>query len=296
MNIKELYYLVAVAETEHFGNAAKKCFVSQPTLSVQLRKLEDELNVQLFERNNKQVLITPAGRLLVEQSKKILSEIKIMKEMAQNISNPFSGTLRIGIIPTLGPYLLPCILQKIKNKFPQLEIFITEKKTETIVQELLSGKLDTIILALPSEGHGIETQLLFEEPFHLALPTQHTLAAKKSITLDDLKNETLLLLEEGHCLRDQALAVCPSTKTIDKNDFSATSLETLRHLVAINAGITLLPGLSLKAAQQDNNIMIKAFKNPSPSRKIGMQWRESSPQKCCYQAIASLIEQEIQFN
>ncbi|WP_040953697.1 LysR substrate-binding domain-containing protein, partial [Coxiella burnetii] len=205
MNIRDLKYLLAVADSAHFGKAAEKCFVSQPTLSAQLKKLEEELGVRLFERNNKRVLITPIGQIIAAQVRVILQEVEKLKVLAQNAQDPFAGVFHLGIIPTLGPYLLPIILEIFKKRLPKLNLVVYENKTENILHELQQGRLDAVILALPVSAPNLVVQELFCEPFYVALPKHHPLAKKKSVTLADLEKETLLLLEEGHCLREQAL-------------------------------------------------------------------------------------------
>lgn len=295
MNIRDLTYLVAVADFRHFGKAAEACFVSQPTLSTQLKKLEDELNVLIFERNNKQVMLTNAGKVLITQARTILREVDELKQLAKLSSDPMSGPFKIGIIPTLGPYLLPHIISPLKARFPKCEFFLVEAKTEDCLKELQEGKLDAAIMALPVAETHFHCQPLFKEDFLLAVPKAHRLSKKKSIKLSDLDDETILLLEEGHCLRDQALDICSNNNIHEKVGFRATSLETLRHMVAVGSGITLLPQLAVTTNPENNkSLSITPFQSPTPKRELAMIWRKHTARKACSEAIADLIQQTIE--
>jgi LysR family transcriptional regulator, hydrogen peroxide-inducible genes activator len=277
MNLRDLKYLVALAEHRHFGRAAAACFISQPTLSTQIKKLEDELGVSLVERAPRHVMLTPAGRDAAERARRIIADVEEMREAARRSQNPEAGTVRLGIFPTLGPYLLPHVVSRVRERFQQLELLLIEEKTEVILRQLRDGKLDAGILALPLHDDQLHIEFLFEEPFMLAVPQAHPLASSKPLTMRDLANESLLLLEDGHCLRDQALDVCHLAGAGEKTGFRATSLETLRQMVAANVGITLLPVLAVKppvAASQD--IRLLSFRAPAPSRRIAMVWRRSS--------------------
>jgi len=293
MNIRDLKYLVALADTQHFGNAAEACYVSQPTLSMQIKKLEEELGVVFFERNNKQCIMTPVGEKMAQQARVILKEVQEFVSMAQWAKDPLSGKFRLGIIPTLGPYLLPEILPPLKKNFPKMEFIIFENKTHVILQELLEGRLDAVILALPVEEKRLKQTLLFKELFYLALPAHHPLSKKQKVKLQDLETADLLLLEEGHCLREQALAVCQFVHVKEKEGFQATSLETLRHLVAANLGITLLPALAVKESAHFSNMVIKPFASPSPFRDIGMLWRPTCVREECCEKMAKVITQQM---
>lgn len=290
MNIRDLKYLVAVAETQHFGKAADMCFVSQPTLSMQLKKLEEELNVQLFERTSKKVIITDIGKELVEKARRVLAEIDELKQSAQMAQDPFSGQIRLGIIPTMGPYLLPRLLSKVHDQYPNLELVLYEDKTEVITDKLKRGELDAIILALPIDDDGFATESLFVEDFYAAVPKSHKLAKKKSLFIDDLKDENLLLLGEGHCFRDQALEACRFSGAHLKSGFQATSLETLKHMVAAGAGVTLFPKMMVDTLPKNIDLVILPFSDPQPSRQVGMLWRESSPSATAANAIAALLQ------
>jgi LysR family transcriptional regulator, hydrogen peroxide-inducible genes activator len=277
MNLRDLKYLVALADHKHFGRAAAACFISQPTLSTQIRKLEEELGVALVERAPRRVMLTPAGRDAAERARRIVADVEEMKEAARRSQNPEAGTVRLGIFPTLGPYLLPHVVPRVRERFPHLELLLIEEKTETLLRQLREGRLDAGVLALPLHDDQLHLEFLFEEPFLLAVPETHSLSKAKSLTMQDLAHESLLLLEDGHCLRDQALDVCHMAGAGEKSGFRATSLETLRQMVAANVGITLLPILAVKppvATSQDIHLL--PFRSPAPSRRIAMVWRRSS--------------------
>ena len=293
MNLRDLQYFVSVAETSHFGQAADMCCVSQPTLSMQLKKLEEELGVKLFERSNKQVVITPIGKDVLVQARMILGQVDQLKLTASHAHDPFAGRLRLGIIPTLGPYLLPQILKNLHRKFPKLDLVIFENKTENILKELRQGALDAVILAAPIPTAGLVTYDLFAEKFYAALPAQHRLSKLKKIKMDDIEDEGLLLLEEGHCLREQALDACRFSGAVEKEGFRATSLETIRQLVAAGSGITLLPEMAIRSSATNPLIVIKPFVKPEPKRDIIMCWRENTSRQECCEAIAEQIIKDV---
>lgn len=277
MNLRDLKYLVALADHKHFGRAAAACFVSQPTLSTQIKKLEDELGVALVERAPRHVMLTPAGRDAAERARVVIAEVEQMKEAARRTQNPEAGTVRLGLFPTLGPYLLPHVVPRIRQRFPQLELLLVEEKTDVILRQLREGKLDAGVLALPLHDEQLHTEFLFEEPFLLAVPESHPLAERDRLTMRDLAQESLLLLEDGHCMRDQSLDVCHLAGASEKNGFRATSLETLRQMVAANVGITLLPMLAVKPpVAPSRDIRLVPFRDPPPTRRIAMVWRRSS--------------------
>jgi len=278
MNLRDLRYLVALAEHRHFGRAAEACFASQPTLSTQIRKLEDELGVALVERAPRRVFLTPAGEAVVARARAALGEIDEIKAVARRSVDPSARTVRVGVFPTLAPYLLPHVLPGVRERFPSLELLLVEEKTEEVLMRLREGRLEAVIVALPVPGEGLHEAFLFEEPFVLAVPEFHALAARKRVSLDDLSGQSLLLLEDGHCLRDQALEVCQLAGADERDGFRATSLETLRHMVASGVGITLLPTLATKPpAARVDGVRVARFGNPVPSRRIAMVWRDSSP-------------------
>jgi LysR family hydrogen peroxide-inducible transcriptional activator len=277
MNLRDLRYLVALADLRHFGKAADACFVSQPTLSTQVRKLEEELGVTLVERAPRTVMLTAAGQDVVARARRLLADVDELKEAARRSQDPESGSLRLGVFPTLGPYLLPHVLPQLQARFPKLELLLVEEKSDVLLARLREGKLDAALLALPVHDDQLHAELLFDEPFVLAAPAQHPLASKASLTMDQLSDETLLLLEDGHCLRDQALDVCRLSGANEKAGFRATSLETLRQMVAAGVGVTLLPALSVhEPVVQPANIRLVAFDAPVPSRQIALVWRRSS--------------------
>jgi LysR family hydrogen peroxide-inducible transcriptional activator len=292
MNLRDLHYLVALAEHRHFGRAAEACFVSQPTLSTQIRKLEDELGVTLVERTPRKVLLTDVGREIAERARAVLTEVDQIKGIARRACDPEAGTLRLGIFPTLAPYLLPHVVPMLREAFPRLELLLVEEKTEVVLERLREGRLDAGILALPIHEDSMHTEFLFEEPFLLAVPESHPLARRKQLRLTDLANESLLLLEDGHCLRDQALDVCHLAGAGERTGFRATSLETLRQMVAANVGITLLPTLAVKPpVARVANVHLVEFHGHPPSRRIAMVWRKSSAMDSFLMRLADVFKQ-----
>jgi LysR family hydrogen peroxide-inducible transcriptional activator len=290
MNLRDLSYLVALAEYRHFGRAAEASFVSQPTLSTQIRKLEDELGVALVERTPRKVLLTETGREIARRARAVLSQVDEIRSIAQRTRDPESGTIRLGIFPTLGPYLLPHVIPRLRERFPRLELLLREEKTEQVLHMLREGTLDAGILALPVHDDSLHTEFLFEEPFLLAVPGGHPLATKQRLRMEDLAQQDLLLLEDGHCLRDQALEVCHMAGAGEKSGFRATSLETLRQMVSANVGITLLPALAVKPPiAQSANVQLVEFEAPAPSRRIAMLWRKSSAMTPFFEALAEVI-------
>jgi LysR family hydrogen peroxide-inducible transcriptional activator len=296
MNLRELEYLIALADELHFHKAAARCFVSQPTLSAQIKKLEEELGVLLIDRSNRQVTMTDAGKAVVEQAKKVLSSSKILKEIAQSFKDPMVSEIQLGLIPTIAPYLLPLIIAPLKHKYPKLKLWLHEYQTHILLEKLRNAELDLLILALPIESHSFQEKILFEEPFWLAVPAQDELAKKTTIDLSQITNKEILLLEEGHCLRDHALDVCYLAGASEFNNFHATSLETLRHMVAEGIGITLLPELAVLRYlnSTDENICYIPFKKPMPTRKIGILYRKGSYREETYLKIAELIIKKIE--
>ncbi len=292
MNLRDLRYLVALAEHKHFGRAADASFVSQPTLSTQIKKLEDELDVALVERTPRKILLTEVGREIAARARHVLDEVEQIKAIARRTKDPESGTLRLGIFPTLGPYLLPHIVPGLRERFPRLELLLTEEKTETLLARLREGRLDAALLALPLHDDQLHAEVLFDEPFLLAVPTQHRLAKRKALAVDDLESESLLLLEDGHCLRDQALDVCQLAGASERDGFRATSLETLRQMVAANVGITLLPQLAVRPpVVQSDAIHLLPFRGQPPSRRIALVWRKSSAMKGFLTTLAGELKQ-----
>ncbi len=293
MNLRDLHYLVALAEHRHFGRAADACFVSQPTLSTQIKKLEEELGVTLVERTPGKILLTETGRQITQRARAVLAEVDEIKAIAQHTRDPEAGTLRLGIFPTLGPYLLPHVIPQLRERFPRLELLLIEEKTEHVLRMLREGALDAGIVALPVHEDSLHSEFLFEEPFVLAVPGAHPLARRTArLKLCDLQSEHLLLLEDGHCLRDQALEVCQLAGASEKTGFRATSLETLRQMVAANVGITLLPTLAIKPPVAiTDNVHLMEFAGPAPSRRIAMVWRKSASMSAFLKRLAQVFQE-----
>jgi LysR family hydrogen peroxide-inducible transcriptional activator len=291
MNIRDLRYLVALADTRHFGHAADRCHVSQPTLSAQIRKLEEYLGVTLVERQPRRVALTAEGERVVERARRLVKEADDIVELARSSRDPLSGRLRIGLIPTVGPYLLPRVAQRLRRKLPRLQLLLFEYQTEPLLQRLRNGELDVGILALPVNLDGLESRALYDEPFMVAVPDRHPLASHKTVKPTDLNGETLLLLEDGHCLRDQALEVCGRLDVHEESDFRATSLETLRQMVGAGLGITLLPQLAAEGPfAAARGVTVRPFAKPAPARTIGAVWRRSSTRGASIRAACEVIE------
>jgi LysR family hydrogen peroxide-inducible transcriptional activator len=289
VNLRDLSYLVALADLRHFGRAADACHVSQPTLSTQIRKLEEELGVALVERAPRQVMLTPAGSDIVERARRVLAEVAQMRETARRTTDPEAGSVRLGMFPTLGPYLLPHVVPGLRARFPRLELLLVEEKTETLVGMLRAGRLDAAVLALPLHDDGLHCEPLFAEPFMLAVPAGHPLADKGELSLKSLAHEHLLLLDDGHCLRDQALEVCSLAGAGEKEGFRATSLETLRQMVAAGVGITLLPMLAVKPPVPPSSAMrLLPFRDP-PHRRLALVWRRSSAMSAFLSQVAKVL-------
>ena len=296
MNLRDLEYLSAIGELKHFRKAAEKCFVSQPTLSGQIKKLEAEIGVQLLERTTRSVFLTPIGEEIVKIARRILADVDSIENMVSTYSDPMSGPLNIGLIPTIAPYLLPLIVQPLHQDYPQLEIVLHELQTEVMLNQLSEGTLDAGILAVPIEMKGLEEIILYTEPFYVAANIQHPFAAKLCINVEDLQDETVLLLEEGHCLRGQVMDVCSQTMTKERKDFQGTSLETIRHMVSTGIGITLIPQTAIDHKNLIQNASIKyiPFNNPAPARRVGLLFRKTSNRTVCFEKLAASIKIIIQ--
>ena len=291
LKLKDLRYLVALADTRHFGRAAERTFVSQPTLSAQLKKLEEYLGVQLIERAPKRVSLTVAGEEIVARARRIVEASEEIVQLAQGHGDPLAGRLKVALLPTIGPYLLPNVAAKLRKQLPRLELMLYEYQTDVMLEKLHAGEIDVGILALPVPLDGLEAHELYKEPFTVAMPANHRLSTRKTIRVEDLRDETLLLLEDWHCLRDQALEICAGTGLHEKQDFRATSLETLRQMVASGVGITLLPELAGRGAYgAARGVTIRPFAKPVPTRTIGAVWRKSSARRAVILALAKQIE------
>lgn len=294
MNLKDLKYLVALADTGHFGKAAERSFVSQPTLSAQLKKLEEYLGVKLVERQPKNVQLTEIGKQVVVRARRMLDEGDEIVALARNNTDPLAGRLKMALIPTIGPYLLPRVMQKIRKSLPHLGLMLYEHQTEPLVKRLRDGEIDLGIMALPAPNDGLQSRALYEEQFTVALPLHHPLAAKSSIKIQDLQNQTLLLLEDGHCMRDQALEICSRIEVREAEDFRGTSLETLRQMVVAGLGCTLLPELAVDSPfGSQRGLTIRQFAKPAPTRTVGAVWRKSSTRSVAIGALCDVIERAI---
>lgn len=294
MTLTELKYIVAVARERHFGRAAEACFVSQPTLSVAIRKLEDELGVVLFERGGTEVGITPIGLRVVAQAQRVLEEGANLREIARQGHDPLAGPLRVGIIYTIGPYLLPRLVPAQIATTPQMPLLLQEDYTTRLLELLRQGEIDCAIVALPLPDSGLVVHPLYDEPFLVAVPRHHPWAGRKEIDAADLKEETMLLLGSGHCFRDQVLEVCPELSRFSaasegiQRTFEGSSLETIRHMVAAGIGVTVLPASSLTLPGVQNDLLtFIPFKKPVPDRRVVLVWRKSFPRPA---AIEALIE------
>ncbi len=295
MTLTELRYIVAVARERHFGHAAEACFVSQPTLSVAVKKLEEELGISLFERSQSEVTITPVGADVVAQAQRVLEQAGAIKELVKQRRDPLAGQLRLGVIYSIAPYLLPALVPRMIRTAPGMPLVIEENFTFRLLEMLKSGDIDVALLAQPFSEPGIMMQAVYDEPFMVALPAGHAWAARKAIPAADLKKETMLLLGSGHCLRDQVLQVCPemmrfsssSAEGIQKT-FEGSSLETIRHMVASGIGLTVLPASAVPAGERRKDLIVyRPFVAPAPSRRIALAWRKSYTRSA---AIAKLRE------
>jgi LysR family hydrogen peroxide-inducible transcriptional activator len=289
MNIRDLKYLTAIAKYGHFGKAAKACHISQPALSMQIKRLEDYLGVKLFERSNKTVMLTEHGRLLAEKANLILDHVEDFIQASKLDTDPLAGELKLGIIPTIAPYLLPKIFPNLKSHFPKLAIYLIEEQTHLLLDKLKNGDIDAAVLALPTDQTNLTEMHLFDDEFFLAVSNNHFLANRKSIKPIDIENMNLLLLEEGHCLSDQVLTFCDTHNIKAVQEFKATSLETLRYMVAANLGITLMPKL---ACRHDDGISYIHFNiKPKPKRSLGMVWRNTAIKQILFKAIIKTIQE-----
>ena len=290
MTLTELRYIVAVARERHFGRAAEACFVSQPTLSVAVKKLEDELDLKIFERGSNDVSVTPLGEEIVRQAQAVIEQAAGIKETAKRGKDPLAGPLRLGVIYTIGPYLLPDLVKQAIKLFPQMPLMLQENFTTKLLDMLRTGELDAAILAEPFPDNGLAVAPLYDEPFVVALPEGHALAKRSSIPSEELKKETMLLLGTGHCFRDHVLEVCPEYARFASNaegirkSFEGSSLETIKYMVASGVGITVVPQLSVASGQQQHMKYVP-FADPVPTRRVVLAWRRSFTR---YEAIAAL--------
>ena len=296
MTLTELKYIIAVARQKHFGHAAEACFVAQPTLSVAIKKLEDELGVVIFERGGTEISMTPLGAQIVAQAERVLEQTASIKEIAKQNKDPLAGPFRLGIIYTVAPYLLPSLVRNMIDRVPQMPLILQENFTVRLLEMLRQGELDAAIMALPFSDHGLLVQPLYDEPFVVAMPRQHPWAARKSITSGDLKSETMLLLGNGHCFRDQVLEVCPEMARFSNGGsgisrtFEGSSLETIRHMVASGIGITVLPQASVPDMHTpDGMLRYVPFTAPVPVRRVVVAWRKSFTRGAAIEAVRQAV-------
>jgi len=297
MTLSELSYIVALAQTKHFGKAAKLCHVSQPSLSHAIKKIETELDVALFERKSREVSVTPVGEKMVAKAQTILDEITAFKGLAQSHHSQLNEPLKLGAILSVGPYLFPYLIPQLNKLAPDMPLILDEDYTKNLRDKLNSGELDAIFIALPFQEQGVVTHALYDEPFVVVMPKSHPLT-KKSIVLEkDLQNETLLLLGEGHCFRSQVLEVCPSCynrAAMTQNIIEGTSIETLRHMVASGLGVTILPSSALQNKQGQKNVVTRPFTKKPPTRTIALAWRISFPRtKAITQVLAATAHSKL---
>ena len=286
MNLRDLKYIVEVAREKNFARASEKVFVSQPALSMQIKKLEETLGVEIFERDKQNFLITPVGAEIIKKAEIILQESEEIKMIAKNSKDPHKGEIRIGAFPTVASYFLPNFVKNIHKKFPHLKIFLIEAKSDELITKLKSGELDLCLLAMPIADDNLIGEKIFSEKFLLATPKGHPFSKKSKIQIKELKKQELMLLEDGHCMRDQALEICSMVKAFENQDFRATSLETLRQMVANGTGITLIPEIAVRS--DDKIAYVKIFN--APFRTIGIYYRKSSVQKNLIKEIIKLAK------
>jgi LysR family hydrogen peroxide-inducible transcriptional activator len=293
VTLTELRYIVAVARERHFGRAAETCFVSQPTLSVAVKKLEEELGLQLFERGPGEVRVTPSGQRIVEQAQRVLEEAARVKEIAAAGRDPLAGPLRLGAIYTIGPYLLPKLIPHLRRSAPAMQLHIQENFTHVLADMLKSGGVDVILVALPFEEPGIETRAVYDEPFLIAVPRGHPWESRKRVSSEELTRESLLLLGEGHCFRDQVLDICHTVRARERSAIARTveggSLETIRQMVASGVGVTVLPATSVSNSQSTDLIRVLPFARPTPTRRVALAWRRSFPRPEAIEALRKSI-------
>lgn len=291
MNIRDLKYIIAVAKEQNFARAAELSAVSQPALSMQIKKLEDELEVQIFERSHKNFLVTKTGEEIIRKAEEILLKVDEIKNIAKSSKDPYSGEIRIGAFPTLAPYFFPKIIGKITRDFPKLKIFLIEEKTEILIEKIEKGEIDAAFIAVPCSDPNLSFKKIFSEDFLLAVPKGHPLTNNKRITHNDLNGHELMLLEEGHCMRDQALEICSIFGAREyqnnKQNFRATSLETLKQMIISGNGITLVPEI---AAAKDKNISYLKLTH-KPQRTIGFYFRKTSARKDLFEKIAETVKE-----
>jgi LysR family transcriptional regulator, hydrogen peroxide-inducible genes activator len=290
MTLTELRYVVALAQERHFGRAARKCFVTQPTLSLALAKLEEELGVKLFERNKNEVLVSGRGQQIVEQARRVLDEVGKIQHLARGGKDQLSGALRLGVIPTIGPYLLPDLVPILRKRAPDMPLIIEENLTGNLAPMLREGELDVVIIALPFALPGVKTQVVYEEPFSVVVPEGHRWQQRKGVKPSELSEENLLVLNNGHCFRDQVLEACPGqSNTAMPEGRAGSSLETIRNMVASGLGVSVLPSSALTPRYASKLLKVVPFASPVPSRKVALASRQSFDRPAAVDVVAEAI-------
>ena len=290
MTLTELRYVVALAQERHFGRAAQKCFVTQPTLSLALAKLEDELGVKLFERNKNEVLATPRGVAIIEQARRVLDEVGKINGIARGGQDQLAGALRLGVIPTSGPYILPDLVPILRKRAPSMPLVIEENLTGNLAPMLREGELDVVVIALPFSVPGVKTRVVYEEPFSVVVPQGHPWESRKNVKPSDLADENLLVLNNGHCFRDQVLEACPGQpNTAMPEGRAGSSLETIRNMVASGLGVSVLPASALTPRYASKMLRVVPFSSPVPSRKVALAWRASFDRPLAVDTLAQAI-------
>ena len=296
MTLTELKYIVALAREKHFGRAAEACFVSQPTLSVAIRKLEDELGVQLFERGTAGIQTTAMGDQLIEQAQKVLDEASLLKDLARQGRDPLAGPLRVGVIFTIGPYLLPWLVPQMIQAHPSMPMLLQENYTVKLLETLRQGEIDVLILAEPFDAQGLVTEPVYDEHFMVAVPRQHPWAKRRRIPSAELTQQTMLLLGSGHCFRDQVVEICPELSRFSQassgiqKTFEGSSLETIRHMVASGVGITVLPQTACPRSRDDGFLCYIPFESPAPNRRVVLAWRKSFARRAAIEALKQQLK------
>lgn len=289
VTLKQLRYFDALAREQHFGRAAEACAVTQPALSMQIQDLEASLGISLVERTRNGIKLTPKGEEIANRAQRLLNDVRNLIDYAQHTGGVLSGVLRLGVIPSVAPYLLPPLLPLLKDKYPNLELHVRETQTQLLTDELVEGKLDVLLLALPIKNSDVETLSIFDDRFLLAVPKSKKLSGRVRATKDMVEGDRLLLLEEGHCLRDQALTYCTLRQVDAVNTFGASSLSTIVEMVSAGLGITLLPEICVGVEGRNREIKVMRFVEPEPSREIGLAWRRTSPRREDFLALSKLI-------
>jgi LysR family hydrogen peroxide-inducible transcriptional activator len=292
ITLRQLRYLASLARHRHFGRAAAECAITQPALSMQVRELEREIGAELVERRSGDIALTETGFEVVRRAEQILAATRDLVDFARH-RGVLTGKLRLGIIPTLAPYVLPQVLPPLQKAYPLLRLEVRETQTKTLLAELINGDLDTVMLALPAEGADLETTALFDDRFLLALPVAEAGRSSGRVTLDDVDQQRLILLEEGHCLRDQALALCAAADGDVPASLGASSLATVMQMVANGYGVTLLPQVAAGVEARDNRIKLMRFAEPEPARTIGLAWRRTSPRKRDFAALGEIVTEAL---